>query len=122
MDSELKQKWVDALRSGDYEQGQEQLQTPDGKYCCLGVLCDIVNPDKWNSYGYEFSYNDIDGKEVFFTESSEPNTSFYRDVGLDRDLADKLICYNDGAKSSIYNPTRKQLSFTEIADIIEAEV
>ncbi len=33
----LKQEWIEALRSGDYKQGQEWLHD-DGKYCCLGVL------------------------------------------------------------------------------------
>lgn len=34
-------KWVDALRSGQYKQGQGQLSV-DNKYCCLGVLCDVL--------------------------------------------------------------------------------
>ena len=39
--SKQKKAWVDALRSGKYEQGKEILKR-DGKYCCLGVLCDIL--------------------------------------------------------------------------------
>ena len=38
---EIKEKWVTALTSGEYTQGREQLKTPDGNYCCLGVLCDL---------------------------------------------------------------------------------
>ena len=34
------QKWVAALRSGEYTQGQEGLQTEQG-YCCLGVACNL---------------------------------------------------------------------------------
>ena len=30
-------KWLEALRSGEYEQGKGFLKTEDG-YCCLGVL------------------------------------------------------------------------------------
>jgi hypothetical protein len=37
---EIKVLWLDALRSGKYTQGQGALQD-DGKFCCLGVLCDI---------------------------------------------------------------------------------
>ena len=44
-----KDKWVKALRSGEYEQGIGQLKesaytTFSGKpeYCCLGVLCDVT--------------------------------------------------------------------------------
>jgi hypothetical protein len=38
---EIKAKWVEALRSGEYEQGCGALRTEDGKYCCLGVLTDL---------------------------------------------------------------------------------
>ena len=34
------QEWVDALRSGKYEQGKLSL-FKDGKYCCLGVLQEL---------------------------------------------------------------------------------
>lgn len=51
LDADLKARWIAALRSGEYKQGQSSLF--DGKgYCCLGVLlrvqgCDIekVLPD-----------------------------------------------------------------------------
>jgi hypothetical protein len=33
---------VDALRSGRYEQGTGFLQTRDGKFCCLGVSCEVA--------------------------------------------------------------------------------
>jgi hypothetical protein len=46
MDPEVKAKWVEALRSGEYKQGQLLLkkERPDGtaKHCCLGVLCEIT--------------------------------------------------------------------------------
>ena len=38
--TEPQQKWVNALRSGKYEQCKGSL-TRDGKYCCLGVACEI---------------------------------------------------------------------------------
>lgn len=40
MNKKIKQKWVAALRSGDYKQGIGRLRLGD-KFCCLGVLCDI---------------------------------------------------------------------------------
>lgn len=39
-------KWIDALKSGDYDQVEGALQKDDG-YCCLGVLCTLVDPDGW---------------------------------------------------------------------------
>jgi hypothetical protein len=41
LNPEVKQQWVDALRSGNYPQGKFSLKTDSGKYCCLGVLCEI---------------------------------------------------------------------------------
>ena len=40
MNAEIKQQWVEALRSGEYKQGKDYLRR-DGEYCCLGVLCDL---------------------------------------------------------------------------------
>lgn len=44
---ELKIKWVSALRSGRYEQTKGLLRSATGGFCCLGVLCDVINPAKW---------------------------------------------------------------------------
>ncbi len=42
---EIKDAWVAALRSGDYQQGYESLKYVNtdetAKYCCLGVLADV---------------------------------------------------------------------------------
>jgi hypothetical protein len=44
MHQDVKAKWVAALRSGKYEQGQYALNTDgeNGKFCCLGVLCELA--------------------------------------------------------------------------------
>lgn len=34
--------WITALRSGEYEQGTDLLNY-QGKYCCLGVACDVLS-------------------------------------------------------------------------------
>lgn len=55
MNPEVKQKWIDALRSGKYEQGSEKLRTVSG-YCCLGVLCDLYAQEhntQWEFRGNE---------------------------------------------------------------------
>lgn len=55
MNQQIKQKWVDALNSGEYEQQRlGQLHNPDG-WCCLGVLCDVYSQEKgidWEDYDY----------------------------------------------------------------------
>lgn len=45
MKPEIKQIWIDALLSGEYEQGKGVLcRSEDGKkeWCCLGVLTDLA--------------------------------------------------------------------------------
>lgn len=40
---EFKEKWVNALRSGEYKQGKNALHNQFfGTYCCLGVAEDIL--------------------------------------------------------------------------------
>lgn len=41
MNPEIKTRWLEALRSGRYQQTRKMLES-DGKFCCLGVLCDIA--------------------------------------------------------------------------------
>ena len=40
MNKEIKEKWVKALRSGEYDQTRRALHDKNG-FCCLGVLCDL---------------------------------------------------------------------------------
>lgn len=44
MNVKIKEKWLAALRSGEYKQGQDALRSGD-KYCCLGVLSDLYQED-----------------------------------------------------------------------------
>ena len=41
MNPVIKQKWLEALRSDEFDQGTGMLKSYDGKYCCLGVLCEL---------------------------------------------------------------------------------
>lgn len=47
----FKRKWVQALRSGEYEQGVGALKS-GGKFCCLGVACEIVGAKPGSILGY----------------------------------------------------------------------
>lgn len=41
MNPEIKQRWIEALRSGKYKQGKGRLKAADGALCCLGVLSEL---------------------------------------------------------------------------------
>lgn len=40
MKANIKERWLAALRSGDYKQGTDRLRI-ENTFCCLGVLCDL---------------------------------------------------------------------------------
>jgi hypothetical protein len=46
LNTEVIQRWVDALESGDYKQGDgalsRKLNNGHRRYCCLGVLCELA--------------------------------------------------------------------------------
>jgi hypothetical protein len=57
MNEQLKAKWVEALRSGDYRQGRTFLYHPkDESYCCLGVLC-VLHGDRLDKLSYTCTTN-----------------------------------------------------------------
>ena len=56
MNQEVKKIWVDALRSGEYEQCKKKLYNGSA-YCCLGVLCDLYAKSKGKKKAFEIYYN-----------------------------------------------------------------
>ena len=61
MNPQIKQKWLNALRSGDYQQTQNRLHDKNG-FCCLGVLCDLYGkennvewelPGRYDAYAFQ---------------------------------------------------------------------
>jgi hypothetical protein len=91
MNRELKQQWIDALRSGKYRQGRGALRSDDGEYCALGVLADI-SPDG------DLEKNAHDGIEAtLYYEKGEvvPISDLAERVGLDLRQTWRLIDMND---------------------------
>jgi hypothetical protein len=59
MDAAFKAQWIEALRSGNYVQGEGRLRMdaePDlgvaHQYCCLGVACDLRTDVTWDGVGH----------------------------------------------------------------------
>ena len=46
MKPKIKKLWIEALTSGEYKQGKGALNPAKGKFCCLGVLCDLHDKSK----------------------------------------------------------------------------
>lgn len=112
---ELKAKWVAALRSGTYQQAHGTLKDIEGRMCCLGVACDLIDPSKWAT-----SPTAHDGINGFGWSGESPAyvTGPARALGLTTAEATGLAQLNDGKESA----RLRAHSFEEIADWIEANL
>ena len=99
----IKQKWIAALRGGLFKQGKGRLRNGENECCCLGVLCDIVDPKGWSNFKAEF--NEYDYRNRW----SYPPPVFLNHVGLTDVQIGELGKLNDD----------EGRSFIEIADYIE---
>lgn len=57
--SDHMQDLIDALRSGEYDQGNDRLRTSYNEFCCLGVAADVfikANPGA----GVSWEYDDVE--------------------------------------------------------------
>ncbi len=108
LNKKFKRKWVNALRSGKYKQGDSYLfDSTNNTHCCLGVACAISNITKEQ---IEF-VNFIDSDIVRFNAETlnASDKAALNALSKDQDLQDKLANFNDGHK----------LSFKWIASWIE---
>lgn len=108
----IKAKWLEALRSGKYAQGIKLLRTQDEKYCCLGVLCDIMNPTGWHLTSPQFDTT-LKGTPCYAQGKliSTLGGSKLKEAGINVSQQMELISMNDSGKS-----------FAEIADHIERKL
>lgn len=104
MKPDIKAAWLRDLRSGNYEQGRENLEDRANHYCCLGVLgiCTLARHRT----------------EVEASDSAELNPEILDEVGLRNEDQAHLINMNDGLEEYKGKPQ----SFLEIATWIEANL
>lgn len=93
---DVKWKWINALRSGEYTQSTGSLKNVKG-YCCLGVLARVCEYTDENLLGYGFLHRDIFPNVPVVVMGSKDNT-----------VARTVSTMNDTGRS-----------FIEIADWIE---
>jgi hypothetical protein len=110
------QKLLDALRSGEYEQGRNQLRVEhsDGSFahCCLGVACDISGAGEWHGES-RYVIGDIGDFDADMSSTRLPRAVA---EWLGWNNRDGMWDYSVGAID--LNDTGVQ--FAEIADAIEA--
>lgn len=120
MDKDVKKRWVDALRSGEYKQGRGALcyeeESSDGEssefyFCCLGVLIDVELYGDWETR----EVLNFSEKKTLWTFNENILTlgeSQGRRFGLTNDQEDYLTQLNDYISKS----------FDYIADWIDMNI
>jgi hypothetical protein len=134
MNPEIRALWSGALRSGKYEQGTGWLNR-DGRYCCLGVLCELAveagiaerrTAGEFNVSGYAALglSSDYEGEKATLPAvvanwaglpSANPPVE-YQAAGEPPRLV-SLAELNDGTMTDV-----RKHAFDEIADFIDAQL
>lgn len=105
MNPRIKKLWVDALRSGEYNQctGVLKSTVQPNSFCCLGVLCDVYGKNvlkkksKWIEGGFPFK-----GK----INTTFLNESLLERVGISKKCQQTFIRMNDSIGSSFEDIAR----------------
>ncbi len=117
MNQELKEKWVKALRSGDYKQDTGKLRSEEDGFCCLGVAVDVLMPKEWVNSGDSYFPHWTAGpkQELLMPTEGDNNTTegflpprLAKRIGITQRRQEILAKMNDDGKA-----------FPEIADYIE---
>ena len=98
-------RWIAALRSGIYVQGQGTLRDishGQERFCCLGVACEVLGFPRNEGFTYLLP-------DTTEAENDIPGTTFHNMFGLPRGEQSTLMIYNDSLK----------LSFDKIATYLE---
>lgn len=110
--SDVKKRWLKALRSKHYPQGRFMLYSKnDGGFCCLGVLCKVLGTPKRKMSGIGLPNPYIMPGAAFemFTQTALGANSY-------------KVMFDGSMVSLPHLNDRKQLSFEAIAEIIERTV
>lgn len=107
----FKKLWLEALRSGEYEQGRTVLCSEDGRWCCLGVAADVETDAFWELTDFCYYWVLVSARRaaVSFREGHDLPEVVMEKMGLSVEAEAALITGNDNG-----------LTFEQIANAIEA--
>jgi hypothetical protein len=109
---EIKAMWVEALRSGEYVQGRRFMRNDMGthkEYCCLGVLAEITKHSEDHMRNCLPDYDCARGWWEVLPED------YFR-------ARAPVVKVNDEWLPVTHLNDHRQLSFNEIADLIERDL
>jgi hypothetical protein len=105
---ENRRKWVEALRSGKFKQGNQYLEDFKGNMCCLGIGCRVLGVKRVADTAGCYKYGEVEA-----VSSAPPE--FREMTGLQTGLGMRKV----GKDLSELNDSGTP--FSKIADIIESE-
>ena len=115
MNKLIADKWVKALRSGEYTQGTDRLQSSYG-FCCLGVLCKVGELE-----GVEVIKNEhigqIEGSELISQEAIKEWSGIKTNTCESYVIPTKTNKINQ--RNLAYLNDSGEYDFNKIADLIE---
>lgn len=112
MNQEIKARWLEALRSGKYQQGRDGLRDRHNRFCCLGVLADLMAPTSWEVLHEGDEYYTCKVGEEKRTGNLPTSLRWEAGLGDKGSFCHRLVVMND---------TDRQ-SFSVIADYIEEQL
>lgn len=123
MKHEIADKWIEALKSGEYKQAREALRNVRG-FCCLGVLCDLYMKEHPGRASWRRITEDdvtmnrfISGDFVFEGEKTAQG-SLPDEVRRWAGISDGIACYDRDTRALASDNDEGQ-SFARIAETIE---
>ena len=122
MNPKIKQRWLEALRSGEYKQTKENLQNSDG-FCCLGVLCDLHAKERGTNWVKRIDTYELYGETQILPLSVQEWSGLNNDIGglVDFEYERYGVMYVKSESLPEINDTWNK-NFNEIADLIEAQL
>ena len=137
MNIEIKTRWISALRSGAYKQGKHTLHSEDNCFCALGVLCDLYAQEK----GFKWvQHQTLMGSDSHFVtvmalaHKFNNGELFYSVAVPQSPIADWAaiqsnpwvhVTTKEGVRREYHMSEvndKLELSFAEIADLIEEQL
>jgi hypothetical protein len=109
----FKEKWIAALRSGEYKQGDGMLyDSASNSYCCLGVAGVILGIPESSMEARASIYEELSRRT--------PKALLTIDNRVGENLTqDYLMANNDGTFCHAMNRAYKRKTFKQIANLIE---
>ncbi len=109
------ERWIEALRSGEYTQAKQRLRKDDS-FCCLGVACDLYIEETGKAFWDEDYYG-----PVFKSDLLDDS---YEEAVLPEEVSEWLGLKNTTAYSNSAHTSASEINdggatFNQIANFLE---